>query len=224
MVYWSLLHLPHVPAKTEAEIELLEQEPYELAKVVDFARSSEPFALFLRSFSAEVDGFDDYDGRMQHLASLETANRIQSGGLVGVPNLPELFDVSGQWTFQADLLGALAKRFHTVLLGDMHLLDREARAFKVYDEATRIMLVTEAWWPAFELLAQHARVIVVLVDVPSSSLVSEVRHLRSRNLKFLCVQKQGVREEADESTIAYQDYQSFDLAMFERMLDDMLRG
>jgi hypothetical protein len=156
--------------------------------------------------------------------SLEVGNRQQSQGLVGAPNLPEVFDLSGVWTLQNTLLRTLAQRLQTVLLRDGQLLDQEARTGKVFTDATRIMLVSEAWWPTFKLLAQHARAIVVLVDVASSSLVNELHYLRSRNIGFLCVQKQGAWNETGDGTITYQDYQSFDFAAFERKLNEMLRN
>lgn len=169
-------------AKTGWKLRALDAEAVQTTRALELAQSGSTFALFLRSFGAEVTGLD-YNSKEQINISrgLEMINATR----MGEPYVPDLNHLVAyrKWSAQLEVLRSIQQRYPTVLLGNT-ALSSNMREELTQTGIIEVTIQAQEWWPIFLALSHRAYLIILYIETASPMLLREMQHIGTQGLRY----------------------------------------
>lgn len=165
-------------------LQALDAEAVQTARALELAQSGSPFALFLRSFGAEVTGLSYASKeRMNIYQGMERIQAARLGeSLMLDTNLDHLVAYR-KWSAQLEVLRSIQERYSTVLLGNT-TLNSDMREELTRTGIIEVTIQAQEWWPIFLALSRHAYLIILYIETASPMLLREMQHIGSHRLRY----------------------------------------
>jgi hypothetical protein len=165
-------------------LQALDKELDQTCEALALAGSGKSFALFLRSFGAELGGLGEMARERGNiargLASLRAARQMEWY----IPDLSHI-EANNRWRAELEVLGAIGKAgLAVIMLGNIRLGD-EMRSELALTRVVELTIQAQEWWDIFVPICNRATVIFFYIEEPSPMLVREMQHVHACGLRYV---------------------------------------
>jgi len=171
----------------------LETELDQTREALAFAWSGKSFALFLRSFGAEIRGLGDTARErgdiVRGLAMMRAARRLEWYE----PDFSHI-EANNKWRAQLRVLRAIEEAGLPIIMLGNTRLGGEMRSELASTGVRELTIQAQDWWQIFLRICSRASVIFFYVEEQSPMLVQEMQHVHACGLRYvLCGDDAAIR-------------------------------
>jgi hypothetical protein len=165
-------------------IETLKTELSQSEETMAFASSGESFALFLRSFGAELKGIGDLATERISWSQSFRMGRLKCDVKLIIPDLSHI-EANKRWHEELKILHVIeGAGFPVIMMGNKALSD-EIRNDLASTSIRVLTIQAQDWWQIFLRICDRASVIFVYVREISPMLVKEMQHIHAKCFKYV---------------------------------------